>query len=123
MIQFLQRLSEVAKTYPSRAAVVDRDGERTTSYAALNDCSSRVAAYLKTLGLQKEQIVAIRLEKSMEYVAVELGVMKCGCAFSPISDAIGEERIAHVLSDSKATLVFDSSHWDKAMECPPLPDW
>ncbi|MBQ6780033.1 MAG: non-ribosomal peptide synthetase [Treponema sp.] len=125
MIQFLQRLSEVAKTYPSRAAVVDRDGERTTSYAALNDCSSRVAAYLKTLGLQKEQIVAIRLEKSMEYVAVELGVMKCGCAFSPISDAIGEERIAHVLSDSKATLVFDSGHWDKAMECPPLPeaDW
>ena len=51
MIQFLQRLSETAKTYPERAAVVDRDGERTTTYAALNDCSSRVASFLKARGL------------------------------------------------------------------------
>ena len=125
MIQFLQRLSETAKTYPERAAVVDRDGERTTTYAALNDCSSRVASFLKARGLKKEDVVAIKLDKSMEYVAVELGVMKCGCAFVPLSDAMGEERITYVLKDSCATLVFDGAHWNAAMECTPLPesDW
>ena len=110
MIPFLQRFSEVAAKYPERAAAVDRD------------YSSRIASYLKTLGIQKEEIVAIKLDKSMEYVAVELGVMKCGCAFVPISDAMGQERIEHVLKDSGASFVFDSTHWDKAMGCKPLPE-
>ena len=125
MIPFLKRLAEVAKTYPARAAAVDHDGERTTTYEALNDCSSRVAFYLRTLGLKKEDVAAINLEKSMEYVAVQLGVIKCGCAFVPISDAMGQERIEHVINDSGARFVFDKAHWDKAMECQPLPeaDW
>ena len=125
MIQFLQRLSEVSKKYPNRPAAVDRDGERTTTYAQFNDYSSRVASYLRTLGLKKEEVVAINLEKSMEYVAVQLGVMKCGCAFVPISDAMGKERIEHVLKDSGAKLVFDGAHLDKAMSCQPLAeaDW
>lgn len=106
-------------------AAVDHDGVRSTTYAQFNDYSSRVAAYLKALGFQKEDLVAIKLEKSMEYVAVELGVIKCGCAFVPISDAMGQERIEHVLRDSGAKLVFDSTHWDKAMSYKSLPeaDW
>ncbi|MBQ3319426.1 MAG: AMP-binding protein, partial [Spirochaetia bacterium] len=125
MIPFLKRFSEVAAKYPERLAAVDHDGERKTTYAQLNDFSGRVAAYLKALGFQKEDLVAIKLEKSMEYVAVELGVIKCGCAFVPISDAMGQERIDHVLKDSGARLVFDSAHWDKAMIYKPLPeaDW
>ena len=125
MIPFLKRLSEVSKKYPNRLAAVDHDGARSTTYAQFNDYSSRVAAYLKALGFQKEDLVAIKLEKSMEYVAVELGVIKCGCAFVPISDAMGQERIEHVLKDSGARLVFDSAHWNAAMDCQPLPeaDW
>ena len=116
MIPFLHRLSEVAEKYPERAVVVDHDGERKTTYEAFNDCSSRVAFYLRTLGLKKEDVAAINLEKSMEYVAVQLGVIKCGCAFVPISDAMGKERIEHVINDSGARFVFDKAHWDKAME-------
>ena len=106
-------------------AAVDHDGERTTTYSELNNYSSRVASYLKSLGFQKEDLIAIKLEKSMEYVAVELGVIKCGCAFVPISDAMGQERIEHVLKDSGTQLVFDAAHWDKAMSFQPLPeaDW
>ncbi len=125
MIPFLKRFSEVAVKYPERLAAVDHDGKRKTTYAQFNDYSSRVAAYLKALGFQKEDLVAIKLEKSMEYVAVELGVIKCGCAFVPVSDAMGQERIEHVLKDSGTRLVFDSMHWKAAMDCQPLPeaDW
>ena len=125
MIPLLQRLAELAENYPNRAAVVDRDGKRTTTYAELNDLSNRVASFLKARGFKKEDVVAIKLEKSMEYVAVQFGVMKCGCAFEPLSDSMGEERIAHVLKDSCAQFVFEGSHWDSAMECTPLgeSDW
>ena len=120
MISFLQRLSEVSKKYPNRLAAVDHDGARSTTYAQFNDYSSRVAFYLKKLGFHKENLVAIKLEKSMEYVVVQMGVIKCGSAFVPLSDEAGQERISHVLADSGARLVFDESLWKKAMGCSPL---
>lgn len=120
MIDYLQKFKETVATYPERAAVVDKDGERSTTYKKLDELSGRVAAFLKNKGFQKEDLIAINLEKSMEYLAVELGVMKAGIAYVPLSESMGQERITHVLKDSGAKLVFDAACWEKAMEAEPL---
>ena len=120
MIDFLQKFLDTVATYPERAAVVDKDGERSTSYKKLDELSGRVAAFLKNKGFLKEDLIAINLEKSMEYLAVELGVMKAGIAYVPLSESMGQERITHVLKDSGAKLVFDAACWEKAMEAEPL---
>ena len=120
MIDFLQKFLDTVATYPERAAFVDKDGERSTSYKKLDELSSRVAAFLKSKGFQKEDLIAINLEKSMEYTAVQLGVIKAGIAFVPLSESMGQERFSHVLKDSGAKLVFDAAAWDQAMEYEPL---
>ncbi len=120
MIDFLKNFLDAVATYPERAAVVDKDGERSTSYKKLDELSGRVAAFLKNKGFQKEDLIAINLEKSMEYLAVELGVMKAGIAYVPLSESMGQERITHVLKDSGAKLVFDADTLEKAMEAEPL---
>ena len=120
MIDFLQKFLDTVATYPERAAFVDKDGERSTSYKKLDELSGRVAAFLKNKGFQKEDLIAINLEKSMEYTAVQLGVIKAGIAFVPLSESMGQERITHVLKDSGAKLVFDAACWEKAMEAEPL---
>lgn len=120
MIDFLKKFLDAVATYPERAAVVDKDGERSTSYKKLDELSGRVAAFLKNKGFQKEDIIAINLEKSMEYIVVELAVMKAGFAFVPLSDSMGQERFNHVLKDSSAKLVFDADTLEKAMEAEPL---
>ena len=66
MIDFLQKFLDTVATYPERAAVVDKDGERSTSYKKLDELSGRVAAFLKNKGFLKEDLIAINLEKSME---------------------------------------------------------
>ena len=116
MIDFLQKFLDTVATYPERAAFVDKDGERSTSYKKLDELSGRVAAFLKNKGFQKEDLIAINLEKSMEYTAVQLGVIKAGIAFVPLSESMGQERFSHVLKDSGAKLVFDATAWDQAME-------
>ena len=120
MIDFLQKFLDTLATYPERAAFVDKDGERSTSYKKLDELSGRVAAFLKNKGFQKEDLIAINLEKSMEYTAVQLGVIKAGIAFVPLSESMGQERFSHVLKDSGAKLVFDAAAWDQAMEYEPL---
>ena len=120
MIDFLQKFLDTVATYPERAAFVDKDGERSTSYKKLDELSGRVAAFLKNKGFQKEDLIAINLEKSMEYTAVQLGVIKAGIAFVPLSESMGQERFSHVLKDSGAKLVFDAAAWDQAMEYEPL---
>lgn len=120
MIDFLQKFLDTVATYPERAAFVDKDGERSTSYKKLDELSGRVAAFLKNKGFQKEDLIAINLEKSMEYTAVQLGVIKAGIAFVPLSESMGQERFSHVLKDSGAKLVFDAACWEKAMEAEPL---
>lgn len=120
MIDFLKNFLDAVATYPERAAVVDKDGERSTSYKKLDELSGRVAAFLKNKGFQKEDLIVINLEKSMEYTAVQLGVIKAGIAFVPLSESMGQERFSHVLKDSGAKLVFDAAAWDQAMEYEPL---
>lgn len=120
MIDFLQKFLDTVATYPERAAFVDKDGERSTSYKKLDELSGRVAAFLKNKGFQKEDLIAINLEKSMEYTAVQLGVIKAGIAFVPLSESMGQERFNHVLKDSAAKLVFDAAAWEQAMEYEPL---
>lgn len=121
MIDFLARFLEHVQNYPDRIAVVDHDGERAISYKDLDEYSGRIATYLNTMGMKKEEVVAVHLDKGMEYIAVELGVMKNGCAYVPLSDSMGEERILQVLKDCKPIFVFDNVHWENAMKCVPLP--
>lgn len=125
MIEVLQSFLRTVQEFPGRYAVVDHDGERFITYGELDEYSGRVAAYLKSLGVQRESLVAISLEKGMEFVAVQIAVMKCGAAFVPLSDSMGKDRISLVLEDCKPAVVFDTGHWEKAMRSEPLPveDW
>ena len=121
MIDFLTRFSEYVQNYPDRIAVVDHDGERSITYKELDEYSGRIATYLNTIGMKKEDIVAIHLDRGMEYIAVELGVMKAGCAYVPISDSMGEDRISLILKDCKPVFIFDRTHWVHSMKCKVLP--
>ncbi len=121
MIQFLQTFAEHAQEHPEWVAIIDCDGGRRTSYKELDDFSGRIAAYLKSLGIKKDSLVAIALEKGMEFVAVQMAVIKCGAAFVPLSKSIGEERIQFVLKDCEPDLIFDNDHLGQTMNFEPLP--
>ena len=54
MIRFLRHFLETVAKEPNRAAVVDWDGARATSYRQLFSCCLRVNAWLRAHGLGRE---------------------------------------------------------------------
>ncbi|MET9028532.1 amino acid adenylation domain-containing protein [Nocardia sp. NPDC004168] len=92
------------------AASVDRagialvaDGTEVT-YDALDRWTNRLARVLIARGVGPETLVALGIPRSIESVATVLAVAKAGAAFVPVDPLYPRQRIAHMLSDSGASL-------------------
>ncbi|MVO98166.1 non-ribosomal peptide synthetase [Paenibacillus lutrae] len=88
---------------PDHIAVVF--GEESLSYRELNERANRLAALLRKRGVQRESIVGLMLERSLELVVTVLGIMKAGGAFVPIDPYLPSDRINHMLHNSGASLI------------------
>ena len=78
------------------------------SYAELDRLSGQIAAYLKRRGIGREDLVALDLPRSVEYIAAELAVIRAGAAFVPLDPGLPEARRAYVLADCGCRLILDS---------------
>ena len=67
---FLDQFEENRKQSPSRAAIVDLEGTRTTSYEELDQLSGRIAAALLAGGVKRGDFVAVMLPRKMEYLSL-----------------------------------------------------
>ncbi|CAM02313.1 non-ribosomal peptide synthase protein (TIGR01720 family)/amino acid adenylation domain-containing protein [Saccharopolyspora erythraea NRRL 2338] len=94
--------AQVAKT-PDATAVVF--GATEMSYVDLDAAAERLAARLRARGAGPEQVVAVAVARSAELVVALLGVLKSGAAYLPVDLDYPEDRIAYMLSDSRARLV------------------
>src|ERR1051326_1295259 len=94
---------QVSRT-PERIAVECR-GEQWT-YRQLNTKSDRVAANLQSLGVTRDTLVAICMERSLQMVAAVLGVWKAGGAYLPLDPAHPPERRAFILEDAQPKAVL-----------------
>ncbi|MFA0960205.1 amino acid adenylation domain-containing protein [Roseivirga sp. BDSF3-8] len=94
------------KANPDKVAV--RFGNSTISYIKLDEATNRVANYLIKNNIQKDDLVPICIERSVEMVIGILGVLKAGAAYVPIDPSFPDQRITHMLKDTHAGLVISS---------------
>ncbi len=121
MIQLMQKFYSFVQETPDKTAIVDNGGERATSYKELDDMSGRIASWLIKQGIGREDVVAIRVPRGVQFVAVRLAAMKTGTAWVGVEEMMGEDRIAYIIKDSRAALVMDEENFEKAMGEEPLP--
>jgi len=93
-----------AKRLPDKIAAVC--GDRSLTYAELNDRANRLASTLRGKGVIPNRLVAVMLDRSLEMIVALLAVMKAGGAYVPIDPAYPEERIMYLLEDSRASLLL-----------------
>ncbi|WP_212004587.1 non-ribosomal peptide synthetase [Chitinophaga sp. HK235] len=84
-------------------------GKTQWSYARLHERSNQLAHYLRSLGVQKETLVPVCLERSPEIVVAMLGIIKAGGAYVPIDPAYPPERINYMLTDTGAEIIITSN--------------
>jgi amino acid adenylation domain-containing protein/non-ribosomal peptide synthase protein (TIGR01720 family) len=95
---------QAAKTPGSIALVFEHE---QLSYRELDDRSSRLAAFLSSKGINREEPVAVCMDRSAELVIAILAVMKTGAAVVPIDPSYPQDRIDYMISDSGCKLVID----------------
>lgn len=92
---------------PEQEALIMADGSGIClSYAELDRRAGQLAGYLHSLDLEREDIVALLLERSADMIVAVLGALKAGVAFLPIDPSTPPERIGFMLADAGTRAVL-----------------
>lgn len=98
--------AQVART-PDAIALVFEDQQLT--YAELKQRATALARHLQAQGVAPGCHVGVYLRRSMDLVIATLGILKAGGAYVPLDPAYPEDRIAHYITDSQASVVVTQS--------------
>jgi amino acid adenylation domain-containing protein len=95
---------ERAALHPDAVAVV-QDGRRWT-YGELNSRANRIARALLARGLRHEGVVAVVMERNLDWAAAVLGVLKAGGVYLPVEPHFPADRIERMLERAECGLVL-----------------
>ncbi len=101
--RFHELFEERVRAHPDTVAVVR--GERRWTYRRLNQRANVLARALLARGLGHEGVVAVATERTLEWAAATLAVLKAGGVYLPIEPHFPGERIAAMLSRAQCELV------------------
>ncbi|MFM1722353.1 amino acid adenylation domain-containing protein [Rhodococcus sp. PAM 2766] len=102
-------LADAARIDPDAPAL--SSAERVLDYRELDERSTRMARHLVADGVGPEDVVALGLTRSIEFVLGVWAVAKTGAAFVPVDPTYPRERIDHMLGDSGARVGLTVERW------------
>ena len=112
-------VEEQARLRPD--ALAAEDGARQLTYGELDERADRLAAKLRTHGVQPDDVVAVHLPRSVDMLVALLAVWKAGAAYLPIDPDYPAERVRFMLQDSGARVVVLTEQHFLHLEEEPLP--
>jgi amino acid adenylation domain-containing protein len=101
--------AQVART-PEATAVVFED--TTLSYAELDARANRLAHRLVRLGVGPECPVGLLMERSVDLVVAELGIVKAGGAYVPVDVRAPASRMRLLLAETAASVLLTDRRWE-----------
>jgi amino acid adenylation domain-containing protein len=96
-----------AASRPTARAVVH--GDTTLTYGELAERAARLAHHLRAVGVGQESVVGICLPRGTEMILAILAVWQAGGAYLPLDPGHPAERIAYMLSDSRAAVLIGTA--------------
>ncbi len=94
---------QLART-PEAIAVVSAGHSLT--YRELNGRSNQLARHLQRFGVERETLVGVAVERSVEMMVALLAILKAGGAYVPIDPGYPVQRTALMIEDSQAPVIL-----------------
>ena len=110
---------EQVERTPGGVAVVF-EGEEL-SYGELNGRANQLAHYLRGLGVGREVLVGICVERSLEMVVGLLGVLKAGGAYVPLDPSYPPERLRYMVEDAQVQVILTQQDWQRKLPATSVP--
>ncbi|MEG4083317.1 amino acid adenylation domain-containing protein [Microcoleus sp. POL10_C6] len=95
--------AQTERTPDAVAAICENE---QLTYRELNAKANQIAHYLQSLGVKREVLVGICLERSLEMLVAILGILKVGAAYVPVDPAYPQERRSFMLADAKVPMLL-----------------
>jgi natural product biosynthesis luciferase-like monooxygenase protein len=99
-----QLVATQAGRTPDEPAVSFHD--EVLTYRELDARANQVAHHLKEIGVGRDDLVALCVERSLDLIVGVLGILKSGAAYLPLDPAYPRDRIAFMLEDAKASVIL-----------------
>lgn len=100
----LQLFEEQVKRIPNKPAVIYES--EVLTYLQLEEYANGIAEKIQKIGINKNDIVPIIIERSIEILVVELAIMKCGAIFCPIDPLWPSERKKCILEEINPKVIM-----------------
>ncbi len=87
-------------------AVAVTFGEEEMSYAELNRRANQLARRLQELGVGRDVLAGICMERSIEMVVAMFAVLKAGGAYVPLDPSYPAERLGYMIEDGRMAVIL-----------------
>ncbi len=94
---------------PDSIAVID--GNRKSTFLELDILSSQLAHELRSKGVQQEEIIAIFLPRSTQFIIAVLAILKAGATYLPLYLREPESRLRHMVTESQCNLIVSNGNY------------
>ncbi|MET7438854.1 amino acid adenylation domain-containing protein, partial [Streptomyces sp. NPDC005568] len=98
--------AQVIRT-PDRVAVIAE--QEAMTYAELNRRANCLAHWLIDQGAGPEQLVAVKIPRSVDLLVAVYGVVKAGAAYVPLDTELPKDRVRHILAVADPLLLLDGT--------------
>lgn len=118
--------ADQAALTPDNIALISEEGIMT--YGELNTKSNQVANYLRSQGVQRNELVGLSAKRCMDTIVNMLGILKAGAAYVPVDPEYPQERKDYILSNSNCKMILhpelyqDKNLWTESKELEILGD-
>ena len=102
-VDIVTLFKRMVKKYPHNDAVIFR--EKRLTYQELDKLSDKIASFIQSRGIGKEDIVSILVPRGEYMVIAALGVLKAGAAYEPLDPSYPPERLNFMVKNAAAKLV------------------
>jgi amino acid adenylation domain-containing protein len=104
-----QLFEDQAGRTPEQVAIIF--GSDRLNYRELNQRANQLAHKLKSLGVGRESLVGVFLERSTNMVVALLGILKAGGAWVPLDPSYPKDWLEFILQDSEASVVVTEENF------------
>ncbi|EPH46596.1 non-ribosomal peptide synthetase [Streptomyces aurantiacus] len=100
-------LEAQAERDPARTALIG--DQQTLTYQDFNRRANQLAHWLIERGAGPEQLIALRIPRSVDLIVAIHAVVKAGAAYLPIGADLPEDRVRYMLDNAEPLLVLDAA--------------
>ena len=113
-VSLIELFEETVKKYPQKVAVIDKD--REIVFSDLHRKSLQLASALMALGIGQNRPVGVFLDKSIESVYADLGILYTGDFYMNLDIKTPAERIRNILQLVEPAAIISTTRQIKSIE-------